>query len=170
MWNYMCIRWLINWSDSTKMHGAKIRFIVLFGDPGRTAQWTISISVRKTNQPILSRAKIVACFKFHVQHRYMVCGNGWMLNLTGFSIIAWNILYKTRGCKFYTHTHTHTHTHTYIHTYIHTYTHTHIYTHTQTNTEHLHANANANKTFSRGTVGPSFTRHSRSTHWQKIYN
>jgi len=28
MWNYMCIRWLINWSDSTKMHGATIRFIV----------------------------------------------------------------------------------------------------------------------------------------------
>ena len=27
MWNYMCIRWLINWSDSTKMHGATIRFI-----------------------------------------------------------------------------------------------------------------------------------------------
>jgi len=26
MWNYMCIRWLINWSDSTKMHGATIRF------------------------------------------------------------------------------------------------------------------------------------------------
>ena len=23
-----CIRWLINWSDSTKMHGATIRFIV----------------------------------------------------------------------------------------------------------------------------------------------
>jgi len=28
MWNYMCIRWLINWSDSTKMHGATIRFIL----------------------------------------------------------------------------------------------------------------------------------------------
>ena len=28
MWNYMCIRWLRNWSDSTKMHGATIRFIV----------------------------------------------------------------------------------------------------------------------------------------------
>jgi len=27
MWNYMCIRWLINWSDSTKIHGATIRFI-----------------------------------------------------------------------------------------------------------------------------------------------
>ena len=27
MWNYMCIRWLINLSDSTKMHGAAIRFI-----------------------------------------------------------------------------------------------------------------------------------------------
>ena len=27
MWNYMCIRWLINWSDSTKMHGATIRYI-----------------------------------------------------------------------------------------------------------------------------------------------
>ena len=27
MWNYMCICWLINWSDSTKMHGATIRFI-----------------------------------------------------------------------------------------------------------------------------------------------
>ena len=27
MWNYMCIRWLINWSDSTKMHGATIRII-----------------------------------------------------------------------------------------------------------------------------------------------
>jgi len=26
MWNYMCIRWLINWSDSTKIHGATIRF------------------------------------------------------------------------------------------------------------------------------------------------
>jgi len=26
MWNYMCIRLLINWSDSTKMHGATIRF------------------------------------------------------------------------------------------------------------------------------------------------
>ena len=26
MWNYMCIRWLINWSDSTIMHGATIRF------------------------------------------------------------------------------------------------------------------------------------------------
>jgi len=24
----MCIRWLINWSDSTKMHGATIRFMV----------------------------------------------------------------------------------------------------------------------------------------------
>jgi len=29
MWNYMCIRWLINWSDSTKMHGATIRFILV---------------------------------------------------------------------------------------------------------------------------------------------
>ena len=29
MSNYMCIRWLINWSDSTKMHGATIRSIVL---------------------------------------------------------------------------------------------------------------------------------------------
>jgi len=28
MWNCMCIRWLINWSDSTKMHGATIRFKV----------------------------------------------------------------------------------------------------------------------------------------------
>ena len=28
MWNYMCIRWFINWSDSTKMHGATIRFII----------------------------------------------------------------------------------------------------------------------------------------------
>jgi len=28
MWNYMCIRWLINWSDSTKMRGATVRFIV----------------------------------------------------------------------------------------------------------------------------------------------
>jgi len=28
MWNYMCIGWLINWSDSTKMHGATIRFIL----------------------------------------------------------------------------------------------------------------------------------------------
>jgi len=28
MWNYMCIRWWTNWSDSTKMHGATIRFIV----------------------------------------------------------------------------------------------------------------------------------------------
>jgi len=27
MWNYMCIHWLINWSDSTKMHSATIRFI-----------------------------------------------------------------------------------------------------------------------------------------------
>jgi len=28
MWNYMCIRLLINWSDSTKkMHGATIRLI-----------------------------------------------------------------------------------------------------------------------------------------------
>jgi len=25
MWNYICIPWLINWSDSTKMHGATIR-------------------------------------------------------------------------------------------------------------------------------------------------
>ena len=30
MWNYMCIRWLINWSDSTKMHGSTIRFIFLW--------------------------------------------------------------------------------------------------------------------------------------------
>jgi len=30
MWNYMCIRRLINWSDSTKMHGATIRFIDTF--------------------------------------------------------------------------------------------------------------------------------------------
>ena len=30
MWNYMCIRWLINWSDSTKMHGATIRFTIRF--------------------------------------------------------------------------------------------------------------------------------------------
>jgi len=29
MWNYMCIRWLINRSDSTKMHGATIRFKTL---------------------------------------------------------------------------------------------------------------------------------------------
>ena len=28
MWNYMCIRWLINWSDSTKMHGATVRIKV----------------------------------------------------------------------------------------------------------------------------------------------
>jgi len=28
MLNYMCICWLINWNDSTKMHGATIRFIV----------------------------------------------------------------------------------------------------------------------------------------------
>jgi len=27
MRNYMCIRWLINLSDSTKMHGATVRFI-----------------------------------------------------------------------------------------------------------------------------------------------
>jgi len=27
MWNYMGIRWLINFSDSTKMHGATIIFI-----------------------------------------------------------------------------------------------------------------------------------------------
>jgi len=26
VWNYLCIRWLINWSDTTKMHGATIRF------------------------------------------------------------------------------------------------------------------------------------------------
>jgi len=30
MWNYMCIRWLINWSNSTKMHSATIRFISVF--------------------------------------------------------------------------------------------------------------------------------------------
>jgi len=30
MWNYMCIRWFINWSDSTKMHGATtITFILI---------------------------------------------------------------------------------------------------------------------------------------------
>jgi len=28
MWNYISIRWLIYWNDSTKMHGATIRFIV----------------------------------------------------------------------------------------------------------------------------------------------
>jgi len=27
MWNYTCIRWLINWSDSTKIHGATVRFM-----------------------------------------------------------------------------------------------------------------------------------------------
>jgi len=27
MRNYMCIRWSINWSDSTEMHGATIRFM-----------------------------------------------------------------------------------------------------------------------------------------------
>jgi len=30
MWNYICIVWLINWSDSTKMHGATIRFIYIY--------------------------------------------------------------------------------------------------------------------------------------------
>jgi len=30
MWNYMCIRWLMNWSDSAKMHGATIRFKDLY--------------------------------------------------------------------------------------------------------------------------------------------
>jgi len=30
MWNYMCIRWLINWSDSTKMHGATIRTVPIY--------------------------------------------------------------------------------------------------------------------------------------------
>ena len=28
IWNYMCILWLINWNNSTKMHGATIRFII----------------------------------------------------------------------------------------------------------------------------------------------
>jgi len=26
IWNYMCFLWLIHWSDTTKMHGATIRF------------------------------------------------------------------------------------------------------------------------------------------------
>ena len=43
MWNYMCIRWLINWSDSTKMHGATIRSILY-------VLWTFKICVHKVHR------------------------------------------------------------------------------------------------------------------------
>jgi len=34
IWNYMCIRWLINWKDSTKKYGVTIRFsLTVFEGP-----------------------------------------------------------------------------------------------------------------------------------------
>ena len=50
MWNYMCIRWLINWSISTKMHGATIRFIQLWHSEDRASWYILIITpTRSTN-------------------------------------------------------------------------------------------------------------------------
>jgi len=138
MWNYMCIRWLINWSDSTKMHGATIRFIIsdqVSWAPRHFAQ----LQSARLGRCSRRQAALRLIQKRFFTLEYINSGSHWGCFWNGYrrlcggcAVLPYLPAYlsipvpKTSRYFYrctvhfvvYVITHTHTHTHTYIYIYI----------------------------------------------------